>query len=468
MSWFKKIDCGASREGNLSTFRPQWRIFAVIVIVAFVGLLASPSHALAPMAFYAAASIIAHAVVLIGMYLLFSNHSDSTGNVVQVSLVDTSTGRVETTGVSTPNGLQVKKSNDGKLYAIGSGSSLPSGAIFSYPCSGPYDPDVRANNALNDARFYPAFVYVVSDACPSYPSPSNTVYLYDRVPSEFSSYTNSRAAVLNTDGSVTIAAEGSEPEITLSPTPVPPPSPAVETIQNSDGSTTKKTTNYNLDGSVANVVYETTYPDGWTNKITKYPDGSVSIDAGGSATPMTTQNTDGTQTIVTRSTNPDGSITSNVVTQYPDGSSTSKTVRNDVTSGSVSTSTGSTDSNKGTGSILDALKSFFGLGDGAPNSSDTAMNQNQGDAGFDDTLDQIQRDSITDKITGFMSNNPIRSIFTNSSVSASPDVCSFSTVIFGKDITISFCDLADKFQMLGSMILIVASIYSFFIAWGRA
>jgi len=87
--------------------------------------------------------------------------------------------------------------------------------------------------------------------------------------------------------------------------------------------------------------------------------------------------------------------------------------------------------------------------------------------GFDVWPDTPEKDSITDKIMGFMENHPVMGILHDSEIEFSEGSCSLDTTFRGRDVSFSLCRFADFFSFFGSILLGVTSIYCVYIIFGR-
>jgi len=122
--------------------------------------------------------------------------------------------------------------------------------------------------------------------------------------------------------------------------------------------------------------------------------------------------------------------------------------------------------------VGDAIGEKFGEYTGTdPGINDSASRENtqsELDAVSGTYEDMPEQSSITDSITDFLESNPVLSVFRSSSVSAVSGSCSFTTSLWGQNISIGLCDVGDQVSLFGSIFLIVACLYSFLIALGRA
>ena len=92
---------------------------------------------------------------------------------------------------------------------------------------------------------------------------------------------------------------------------------------------------------------------------------------------------------------------------------------------------------------------------------------------FDTTIDNIpDKTSISDIISGFLSNSPVANVFQNARIEAVSGVCSvnvpFSIGGFSRDGSIDFCQFSDILSTVGSFILIGSYILSFYIVFRKA
>jgi len=75
-------------------------------------------------------------------------------------------------------------------------------------------------------------------------------------------------------------------------------------------------------------------------------------------------------------------------------------------------------------------------------------------------------DNIPKKVLGFLSSNPILSIISGSRIQVSDSLCNLNAQVYGNTLSFSFCEFAWIFQIMGTVVLSVATLYSFFIAFG--
>jgi hypothetical protein len=122
--------------------------------------------------------------------------------------------------------------------------------------------------------------------------------------------------------------------------------------------------------------------------------------------------------------------------------------------------------------VGNAIDDKFGTYTGTPAELDDSETRDKTESSYDAVSGEYEtlpeQDSITDTITGFLSSNPIVSVFTGSSLSATAGVCEFTAEVLGQNITVGLCDVEEHIINMGSIVLIVGTLYSMFIALGRA
>jgi hypothetical protein len=487
------------------------RIIAAVVICVFIAVLADPAVAVAPMYVYAAISAAAHLAVLVGAYIL-SQTTSGGKRTDKVISVDLSSGAV---GIQPDNGTY-DDLDGAQMYGnrkapqwyqdiaptmVDADGNIKGEFHSRYfqcwnssgtgRCNqiGPQAAALEVSKSKIGGRT-PTFVTWFQDGYDLY-------YYY----SEATKPQTQGTWVQGASGGGTITPNGGTPVDVYDLPPPPPPDPPPTVIEETDQDGVhrkytrqddpygypkwEKWEETNPDGS--KYIYEKNYETG-EKTVTVVPPPGVTSNPDGSYTTQKT-NPDGsttTTTVTPNATASGGGVTSNSTTTYSDGSqknaTTTTTGPKGFNSDFSTTASGSqpfegTSSSEGdpesTGGILSgliaAIKDFFGFGDSNIGDSDTMSGKNkEGDAGIDSEFDPIEKDSMTSKVANFFTNNPIVSIISNSRITASGDTCSLSTTVFGREITISFCDMASSLQLIGSIIVLVATIYSFFIAWGRA
>jgi len=91
------------------------------------------------------------------------------------------------------------------------------------------------------------------------------------------------------------------------------------------------------------------------------------------------------------------------------------------------------------------------------------------DPAFDTNYDTVEKLSITTMMSNFFSSNPIANAFNGTfGVTVASSLCSFSTSLFGGNVVIDFCSMSDMLSIFGGFLVGIATLYSFFIVWGRA
>lgn len=119
--------------------------------------------------------------------------------------------------------------------------------------------------------------------------------------------------------------------------------------------------------------------------------------------------------------------------------------------------------------VGEGVGTAFGTGDDfGAGSVGAAAELGSGDdiTDYDTTYDTPERDLITTKVTDFLASNPIVTAFTGSGMSITGASCTVSGSAFGQTFDLSFCSLETVLQLFGSLIVLIAGLYSFFIAWG--
>lgn len=118
--------------------------------------------------------------------------------------------------------------------------------------------------------------------------------------------------------------------------------------------------------------------------------------------------------------------------------------------------------------LKNGLVAETGAGAGQTGASDAVPGKSIVGDGFDNSITQEDRDSISSKVTSFLANNPLTSLFVNSGISADQaSACSWPVNISGREVTFSITDYAGFLNAFGSIILLLACVWSIFIALGR-
>lgn len=113
---------------------------------------------------------------------------------------------------------------------------------------------------------------------------------------------------------------------------------------------------------------------------------------------------------------------------------------------------------------------YIGSGDQSADNTNISQNSKDYPTGIDSWsgIGTVTYDSIPTRITNFIASNPIVSLFTGSHFTAVDDECDFSCEWFGHTLTFSFCEWSDFFNLMGTLVLAMATLYSILIALGRA
>jgi len=187
-----------------------------------------------------------------------------------------------------------------------------------------------------------------------------------------------------------------------------------------------------------------------------------------STTTTTQQNTNGTTT----------TTTTNTTTTYTGGQSTGSTTTTQQstpgtgteTPGTNTTTTTTTDAQGNTTETTSGCIDVNGdgLDDGSGIECSPQARQFSDTTGttYDTALDTPVQQDWTGLISGWWASNPFTSLINGTQIQTSSLVCSFDFVIYGKTITITFCDLQGYVEVFGFILLGIFGIRSVFIALG--